>query len=45
MYEIKRARRLLHVLVRFVFARASFFTDHRISGLPIPAKYRHFTTF
>ena len=42
MYEIKLARRLLHVLVHFVIARASFFTDHRISGLLIRAKHRHF---
>ena len=31
-------------LVRFITARASFFTDHQISGLPIRAKYRHFRT-
>ena len=27
-----------------MIARASLFTDHKISGLPIRAKYRHFST-
>ena len=40
--EIKRATRLSHALVHFVMARASSFTDHKISGLPIRAKYGHF---
>ena len=31
-------------LVHFVIDRASLFTDHRISGLPIRAKYKHFRT-
>ena len=31
--------------VHFVIDRASLFTDHRISGLPIRAKYEHFRTF
>ena len=31
-------------LVHFVIHRASLFTDHRISGLPIRAKYKHFRT-
>ena len=39
MYEIKRANRLSQAFVHFVTARASLFTDHRISGLPIRAKY------
>ena len=30
--------------VHFVIDRASVFTDHRISGLPIRAKYKHFRT-
>ena len=30
--------------VHLVTARASLFTDHKISGLSIRAKYRHFTT-
>ena len=42
--EIKRAKRLSQDSVHFVTARASLFTDHRISGLPIRAKYRHFRT-
>ena len=29
-------------LVHFVIDRASLFTDHRISGLPIRAKFKHF---
>ena len=44
MSEITRAKRLSHALVHFVMARASLFTDHTISHLPIPAKYRHFRT-
>ena len=32
------------VFVHFVTARASLFTDHEISGLPIRAKYKHFRT-
>ena len=44
MYEIKCAKRLSHALVHFVTPRASLFTDHKISGLPIRAKYRHFKT-
>ena len=33
-----------HKLVHFVTARASLFTDYRISGLPMRAKYRNVTT-
>ena len=33
-----------HALVHSVIARASSFTGHKISGLPMPAKYRHFRT-
>ena len=40
--EIKRDNRLSQALVHFVIDRASLFTDHRISGLPIRAKYKHF---
>ena len=32
------------LLSNFVTARASLFTDHKISGLSIRAKYRHFRT-
>ena len=42
--EIKRAKRLSHALVHLVIARASLLTDHRISGLPMRAKYIHFRT-
>ena len=45
MYEIKRAERLSQALVHSVMARASLFTDHEVSGLPIRAKFRHFRTF
>ena len=38
----KRFRRLSQALVHFVIDRASLFTDHRISGLPIRAKLLHF---
>ena len=38
MCEIKRAKRFSHALVHFVTARASVFTDHRMSGPPIRAK-------
>ena len=31
-------------LVHFVIDRASLFTDHGISGLPIRARYKHFST-
>ena len=44
-YEISRFRRLPQALVHFVIDRASLFTDQRISGLPIRAKYKHFRTF
>ena len=44
MYEIKRAKRLSQVFVHFVTARASLFTDHKIAGLPVRAKYRHLRT-
>ena len=44
MYEINRFRRLSQALVHLVIDRASLFTDHRISGLPIRAKYKHFRT-
>ena len=39
MYEIKRAKRLSQAFVHFVTARASLFTDHKMSGLPIRARY------
>ena len=44
IYEINRFRRLSQALVHFVMDRASLFTDHRISGLPIRAKKKHFRT-
>ena len=44
MYEINRFRRLSQALVHFVMDRASLFTDHRISGRPIRAKFQHFRT-
>ena len=39
--EIKRAGRLSHAFVHFVIDRASLFTNHRISSLPIRAKSQH----
>ena len=44
MQDIKRFRRLSQALVHFVIDLASLFTDHRISGLPLRAKYKHFRT-
>ena len=44
MYEINRFRHLSQALVHFVIDLASLFTDHRISGLPIRAKYQHLRT-
>ena len=44
IYEINRFRRLSQALVHFVMDRASLLTDHRISGRPILAKYKHFRT-
>ena len=44
MYEIKRAKRLSQALVHLVTARATVFTDHKISGPPMRAKYMHFRT-
>ena len=44
IFEIKRFRRLSQALVHFVIDRASLFTDHRISSLPMRAKYEHFRT-
>ena len=43
-YEINRFRRLSQASVHFVIDRASLFTDRRISGRPILAKYKHFRT-
>ena len=43
-YEINRFRRLSQALVHFVMDRTSLFTDHKISGRPILAKYTHFRT-
>ena len=40
--EIQRAKRLSQKLF-FVIARASLFTDHRMSGLPMRAKCRLFS--
>ena len=40
----QRDSRLSHALVHLVIDRASLFTDHKISGLPIRAKYKHFRT-
>ena len=42
MKEIKRTKRLSQALVRLMTARASLFTEHRMLGLPIRAKYKHF---
>ena len=42
MYEINRFIRLSQALVHFVIDRASSFTDHRISGRPIRAKFQTF---
>ena len=44
IYDINRFRRLSQALVYFVIDRASLFADHRISGLPIRAKFKHFRT-
>ena len=44
IYEINRFRRLSQALVHFVMDRSSLFTDHRMSGRPILAKYKHFRT-
>ena len=41
---MKRFSRLSQALVHFVSDLASLFTDHRISGLPIRAKYKYFRT-
>ena len=38
------ANRLSHARVHFVTALASLLTDHRMSGLTIRAKYKHFNT-
>ena len=45
--ECKRSNednRLSQALVHFVIDRASLFTDHRILGRPMRAKYKHFRT-
>ena len=44
-HEINRFRRLSQALVHFAIDRASLFTDYRISGRPIRAKYEHFGKF
>ena len=44
MQDIQRDNRLSQALVHFVIDRASLFTEHRISGLPIRAKCEHFST-
>ena len=42
--EISLAHRLSQALVHFATAPASLFTDHRMSGLPIRARYKHLKT-
>ena len=42
--EINHAKRSSQALVHIMAARASLFADHKISGLPMRAKYRHFRT-
>ena len=44
MYEINLAKRRSQAWVHFVTDRASLLTDHRMSGLPILAKCKHFQT-
>ena len=44
MYDIKRAKRVSQARVHFVTARDSLFTDLRMSGLPILAKYKYCKT-
>ena len=44
IYEINRFRRLSQALVHFVMDRASLFTDHKMSGCPILARYKHLIT-
>ena len=39
MRETKCAKRLPGACVHFVTARASLFTDHKISGQPVRAKF------
>ena len=43
-FEINRFSRLSQALVHFVMDRTSLFTDHKISGRPILARYNHFRT-
>ena len=40
MYEINIAERLSHACVHLVTALANLLTDHRMSGLPVRAKYK-----
>ena len=42
--EDQRAQRLSQALVHLVTARASLFTDHRMPGLLMRAKYKHVKT-
>ena len=44
IYEINRAQRRSQAWLRWVTDRASLLTDHRMSGLPILARYNHFQT-
>ena len=44
MYEINLAKRLSHAPVHLVTDRASMFTDHTMSGLPIRAMYKQVKT-
>ena len=44
MYEIKRPKRLSQARVYHVTARDSLCTDQRMSGLPMRATYKHFST-
>ena len=44
MYETNLAKRLPQVCVHLMTARASLLTDHRMSGLPFRAKYKHVKT-
>ena len=44
MYEIKGTERRSQAPVQLVPDRTNLFTDHKMSGLPIRAKYKHVKT-
>ena len=44
MYEMNLANRLSRACVDLLTDRESLFTDHKMSGLPVRARFKHLKT-